>query len=379
VGKIRGKIVGNFTAMPLTENVALVVDALPGLGGSEKVLMAAMELFPKAPIYTLIYNSPAFSHTPIARRRVVTSYLERLPLAHKHYRKFLPLMPHAIAQFDLSRFDKVISFSYAVAHGIPTYAGQTHFSYTYTPMRYAWRNFGLDGLQKPFNPLLTTIFSPFRNWDLTAIENVAGLAAVSHWIKDWVGRIYKRDSTVIYPPVEVERFTPQLERENYYITVSRLVAHKRIDLMVEAFNRLKLPLLVVGDGPIRAQLEQRAAENIHFLGYLPDEQVNDLLNRAHGYICAGEEDFGIALIEAQAAGCPVIAYGRGGALETVAAGETGLLFDEPNAEGLVEAVKIFETQIRNFNALNISQKTQRFNKRRFLQEFAGFAGVATDL
>jgi glycosyltransferase involved in cell wall biosynthesis len=370
VGTICRKTVESAANMSVTPKVALVVDALPGLGGAEKVLIAAMELFPEAPIYTLIFNRIAFSNTPIAQRQVITSYIDRLPLAYTQYRKFLPLMPHAIAQFDLREFDKVVSFSYAVAHGIATHPGQTHFSYTYTPMRYAWRQVGLDGLQKPSDPMLSTIFSPFRCWDLKAVAHVNGFASVSHWIKEWVRRIYQRESAVIYPPVEVERFNPQVKRENYYITVSRLVAHKRIDLIVAAFNRLKLPLLIIGDGPERVRLEHQAEENIHFLGFQADEQVNKLLSRARGYICAGEEDFGIALVEAQAAGCPVIAYSRGGALETVLNGTTGLFFDEQSVESLAEAVKRSESCLFDLGALRLN--AQRFNRLRFQEKFKNF-------
>lgn len=353
--------------MSVMPKVALVMDALPGLGGAEKVLIAAMELFPESPIYTLIYNRAAFAQTPIAQRQVITSYLDRLPLAYTQYRKFLPLMPHAIAQFDLSKFDKVVSFSYAVAHGITTRPRQTHLSYTFTPMRYAWRHIGLDGLQKPSNLMLSIFFSSFRRWDLKAVAQVDGFASVSNWIGDWVRSIYQRESVVIYPPVEVERFTAQVKRENYYITVSRLVAHKRIDLIVAAFNRLKLPLLVVGNGPECARLEQQAGENIHFLGFQPDEQVNKLLGRARGYICAGEEDFGIAMVEAQAAGCPVIAYSSGGARETVLNGKTGLLFEDQSVESLADAVN--RSERCSFDLLDLHLNAERFNRLHFQEKF----------
>jgi glycosyltransferase involved in cell wall biosynthesis len=352
--------------------VALVIDALPAMGGAEKVLMAAMELFPQAPIYTLVYNRPAFAGTPIAHRQVITSSLERLPLAHTQYRKLLPLMPHMIGSFNLQRYDKVISFSYAVAHGVHTQPGQIHLSYTYTPMRYAWRGFSLNGEQHPGDKILAFLFQSFRRWDSAAVSGVDRFAAVSQWIAHLVKRVYLREAEVIYPPVEVERFSPQAERGDYYVTVARLVAHKRIDLVVEAFNRLKLPLLVAGEGPERSQLERQAQPNIRFLGFQSDQEVAALLNRARGYICAGEEDFGIAMVEAQAAGCPVVAYRKGGGLETVVEGQTGLFFDEPTSEHLCDAVLRCEKQIARFKALHIAAGAQRFNKERFLQEFASF-------
>jgi glycosyltransferase involved in cell wall biosynthesis len=288
-----------------------------------------MDLFPKAPVYTLVYDRAAFENSPIALRQVFTSYLDLLPAAHTQYRKYLPLMPHAIQQFDFREFDVVISFSYALAHGVIIQPGQMHLSYTYTPMRYAWRHFGLNGMKKSHTKLLDFLFLTFRRWDSTAVSHVGHLSSVSHWIKHWVQRVYQRDSTVIYPPVEVERFSPQDQREEYYMTVSRLVAHKRVDLIVEAFNQVKLPLLVVGEGPERSRLERNARTNICFLGFQADVQVASLLNRARGYICACEEDFGISMVEAQAAGCPVIAYGQGGALEIIKVGQTGIFFSEP--------------------------------------------------
>ena len=362
--------------MPVKSETALVIDALPAMGGAEKVLMAAMELFPRAPIYTLIYNRPAFANTPVAHRQVFTAGLERLPLAQRQYRKLLPLMPYLIGRFDLQRYDRVISFSYAVAHGVRTQPGHIHLTYTYTPMRYAWRGYGLNGEQHPSSKLLPFLLQSFRRWDTAAAARVERFAAVSQWIARLVKDIYQRDASVIYPPVEVERFSPQAERGDYYIIVARLVAHKRIDLVVEAFNRLKLPLLVAGEGPERARLERLAEPNIHFLGFQPDQEIAALLNRARGYICAGEEDFGIAMVEAQAAGCPVVAYRRGGGLETIVEGQTGLFFDEPTSEHLCDAVLRCERQAAGFKALHIAASAQRFNKARFLHEFASFVEMA---
>ena len=354
---------------------ALVVDALPAVGGAEKVLLAAMELFPDAPIYTLVYNRKAFAHTSIASRQVITSYLDRLPLAHTQYRKYLPLMPHAIEGFNLNQYDLLVSFSYAVAHGILTRPGQTHVSYTYTPMRYAWRKINLHGEQDGTSKVLNTLFQAFRRWDAASVLNIERFAAVSRWIAGWVEEVYHRQAKVIYPPVEVGRFTPQLERGREFVTVSRLVAHKRVDLIVEAFNRLKLPLIVIGDGPERAHLERRARSNIRFTGFLPDEAVSELLGRARGFISASVEDFGIAMVEAQAAGCPVIAIHQGGSVETIKDGETGLFFDEQTSEHLVEAVSRCVGQIACFDPRRIAASVRCYNPKRFLQEFAAFAGV----
>jgi glycosyltransferase involved in cell wall biosynthesis len=362
--------------MSMTPNVALVVDALPGLGGAEKVLMAAAELFPAAPIYTLMYHRPAFVGTPLMHRQVITSFIDRLPLARSHYRKYLPLMPCAIERFDLSGYDVILSFSYAVANGVRTRSNQLHLSYTHTPMRYAWRGFQLDGTRGPANRTLDLLFRPFRDWDTAAAAHVNQFAAVSGWIRDWIHRAYRRDAEVIYPPVDIERFQPQADRDNYYVVLSRLVAHKRVDLIIEGFNRLKLPLVVIGEGPEYLRLLQKASSNVRLLGSQDDETVANLLNRARGFVCATEEDFGIAMVEAQAAGCPVIAYAKGGALETVRENKTGTFFCEQTSECLVEAVQRYERTFHSFDVRDLLSNVQRFSKQRFQQELLEFESGA---
>jgi len=356
--------------MPLTSKIAFIVDALPGIGGAEKVLMTALELFPDAPVYTLLYNRDKFEHSPFACRQVVTSFIQRLPFARTQYRKYLPVMPLAMRQFDLSDYETIISFSYAVAHGVKVHEGQTHLSYTFTPLRYAWSNMGLDGKARRSSLILDWIFRQFRKWDLAAASRVHKFAVVSGWIADWVRSAYRRESCVIYPPVEIERFSPATERANYYVTIARLVPHKRVDLLVDAFNCLGLPLAIVGDGPELRRLKQCANENIRFLGFQPDSVIDDLLNRARAYVCPGVEDFGIAMVEAQAAGCPVIAFGDGGALEIVVENQTGIFFNESTPESLIAAVE-------RFNKINISGRecvtnAKRFDKKRFLLELRAF-------
>lgn len=356
--------------MRLKSNIAFVIDALPGIGGAEKVLMAALELFPTAPVYTLLYNQENFEHTQIACHRVTTSFIQRLPFARTQYRKYLPLMPHAMGLFDLSAYETVVSFSYAIAHGVQICNGQTLHSYTFTPMRYAWRNIGLDGKPRHSSLLLDAIFRQFREWDLAAANRVHTFAAVSDWISDWIRRAYKRESCVIYPPVEIERFSPASEREGYFVTIARLVPHKRVDLLIDAFNCLGLPLIIIGDGPERRQLERRARGNIRFLGFQPDSVVEGLLSRARAYLCAGKEDFGIAMVEAQAAGCPLIAYGAGGALEIVIKDQTGLFFNESTPQSLIAAVERFD-KTRMFPQDCVSN-AKRFDKKRFHTEIESF-------
>jgi glycosyltransferase involved in cell wall biosynthesis len=355
--------------------VAFVVDALAGMGGGERVVCHALELFPDAPVYTLFYNPTAFVNTRIAEHPVISAFTNHLPLSQTHYRSYLPLMMLAIKQIDLSQFDLVVSFSYAVAHAVRTRPGQRHLSYTYTPMRYAWRNFPVHGLPAPTSRITRGFFNYFRKWDTRAAAQVDQFAAVSRDIAGWIKQVYQRDSVIIYPPVEVQRFQPHHPRDQFFITVSRLVAHKRLDLIVETFSTLKLPLVVVGEGPELAHLRRSASPEITFLGHQPDEVVADLLGRARAYVSAAEEDFGIAMVEAQAAGCPVISYQKGGALETVVEGRTGVFFKEQTVDSLCDSLERFTRMQDAFSENNLVTNARQFDPHRFKVEFSRFAGL----
>jgi len=357
--------------------IAFIIDALPSLGGGEKVLFTALEAYPCADIFTLVYNREVFAHTPIADRNIKTSFINSLPLAHKYHRFFLPLMPQAIESFDLRQYDLIISYSYAVAHGVKNYNGARHVSYTFTPMRYAWTDLNLNGTHTHKNPIIDQFMHYFRNWDRNAAARVHDFAAISQAVSQRIADAYQRVAPIIYPPVEVDRFHPVNQRGNYYITISRLVPHKRIDVIVEAFSKLNLPLVVVGDGHELSHLQWLAKPNIRFLGYESDKKVAELLGKARGFVCAAEEDFGIAIVEAQAAGCPVIAYGQGGALETIVEGETGLFFEEQDAGSLMRAVQNFERMHTCFHTDAIVHNAQRFNKSRFISEFKIFVESKT--
>ena len=354
--------------------IAFVLDALPAVGGGEKTMFAALEAFPQADLFTLMYNRPAFANTPIANRHVFTSYLDRLPLAQTHHRLFLPLMPSAIERFDLCKYDTVVAFSYAVAHGVRVRGGARHLCYMYTPMRYAWSDLNLDGTHARKNPLLHLAMQNFRRWDRSAARRVHEFVAISHAIADRIRSAYRREARVIHPPVETERFTATGRRRTYFVILSRLVPHKRIDIAIEAFSRLNLPLKIIGDGPARQSLQKRATPNIQFLGYQTEEAVAQLLGNARGFVCAAEEDFGIANVEAQAAGCPVIAYRGGGALETVVDGVTGLFFPEQSAGSLIEAIQRFEESAHCFRADDMTQNARKFSKARFQRSFREFVG-----
>ena len=358
--------------MKSNQRIAFVIDSLPSLGGAEKVLLTALEVYPQAHIFTLIYNKDVFTDTPIARRDIKTSYLDALPLAHKHHRMFLPLMPGAIERFDLQEYELIISFSYAVAHGVQNFNGARHVSYTYTPMRYAWTDLNLDGTHSQRNIVVDQLLQAFCRWDREAASRVHQFAAISQAVSKRIQFAYQREAPVIYPPVEIERFHSNKQREDYYITVSRLVPHKRIDLLVEAFSKLNLPLYIVGNGPELPRLKNLASANIKFLGYQTDEKVAELMSKARGFVCAAEEDFGIAIVEAQAAGCPIIAYGQGGALETVLDGITGIHFSEQTLESLCEAILQFERIHTSFFVDDLMCHAKQFDKTCFKKKFVEF-------
>lgn len=354
--------------------VALVQDALPFVGGAERVLEAVLEIFPNAPIYTLVFNSKAFEHTIFATKNIRTSFIDRLPGAHSHHRRYLPLFPMAIEQFDLREYDVILSFSYAVAHGVVPRPDQLHISLIYTPLRYAW-HFHHQYLHENGSSArsgswtIRFLLHYLRLWDWAAAERVDRFVAISQWIKRCIWRAYRRSARVIYPPVNLKLFRPLHPREDFYITVSRLAPHKKVDLIVKSFSRIGLPLVIVGDGREFNKLKREAASNIKFMGRLPDRDVQELLGKAKGFVHAAEEDFGITLVEAQAAGCPVITLGKGGALETVIPNKTGLFFHEQNTENLIDGIKRFEAMRPHINISDLRDNAARFSKQRFQSEF----------
>ena len=281
-------------------------------------------------------------------------------------------MPFAVEQFNLCEYETIVSFHYAVAHGVQHSNGARHVSYTFTPMRYAWMDLNINGTQGRGNRLLQKYLRVFREWDRKAASRIHEFAAISNAVSRRIMDAYQRETCIIYPPVEVDRFVPAPTREKFFITVTRLVPHKRIDILVKAFSKLNIPLLVIGDGPELLHLVQMAGPTIKFLGYQSDEKVAELLGQARGFVCATEEDFGIAMVEAQAAGCPVIAYGRGGALETVLDGETGIFFFEQSAESLIEALQRFERMHSNFRESRLIAHAGTFDKERFMDKFREF-------
>lgn len=354
--------------------VAFVRDWLTDYGGADRTTEAALELFPGAPVYTLVYRPDQFVGRPIARHPIRTSFIARLPGARWRYRSVLPLMPLAVEQFDLRDYDIVLSMSHAVAKGVLTRADQLHISYVFTPVRYAWDLYFhyLDdnGIGRgPKSWLIRSMLHYLRLWDAVSSLRPDVLVADSRAVARRIWKLYRRPADVIYPPVDLDRFTPSRVRDEFYLTVSRLVPYKRVPLIAETFTRLKRPLVVIGDGPDRDRVRRAAGSNVDILGHQPDDVVADYMARAKAFVFAAEEDFGIAPIEAQAAGAPVIAYARGGATETVIAGETGVFFEAPTVESLSAAVERFERQASRFQPDHIRLTTRRFSRHRFQAAF----------
>ncbi|MBS0628720.1 MAG: glycosyltransferase [Verrucomicrobia bacterium] len=343
---------------------ALVHDWLVGLGGAEKVLAALCELF-DGPIHTLIWNKKLF-----CERQIETTFLQHLPFSDRYYPNLLPLFPLAIQSFDLSQYDLILSSSHSVAKSIKTRPGQKHICYCHTPMRYAWdqRDFYLKTLSPVKRALAAPILKQLRLWDQKTAASVTHFIANSHFVAQRIKAHYGRPSTVIYPPVETHLFSPSAKKEDYFVTCSRLVPYKRVDLIIKAFPEKKL--LIIGDGPEMKKLKSFATPNIEFLGHLPHEKLRQVIAKAKAFIFAAEEDFGIAVVEAQAAGVPVIAYAKGGALETILNGVTGLLFEEQTPDRIMQTIEQFERF--EFDSKIIQSHAQKYSKERFKHEIAEY-------
>lgn len=355
---------------------ALVYDWLVTIGGGEKTLQAIAEAYP-APIYTLVSNQKKLAGTFFENCEIHSSFLQRLPFSSSYYRHLLPLFPLAIEQFDLSQYDLVLSTSHAVAKGVLTHPGQLHLCYCLTPMRYAWdlTHRYLESASILQRLLARPALHYLRNWDIASLSRVDRFAAISHYIAKRIKKNYGRDAEVIYPPVDVDHIPFRSKKEDFYIAVSRMVPYKKMDLIAEAFSELPdKKLIVIGDGPEMKKVKSKAKKNVEVLGYQSDAVIRDYMQRAKGFIFAAEEDFGIVAVEAQAAGTPVIAFGRGAALETVIDNETGLFFEEQTVPSVLNAIKRFEAT--EFDPIRARENALRFNKERFKNEMTRFIKVS---
>jgi glycosyltransferase involved in cell wall biosynthesis len=358
--------------------IAFVHDYLNQMGGAEKVLEQCCQIFPDAPVYTSIFDKSKVSSI-IGGLDIRSSFIQRLPFLEKHFKKYLPLYPMAFEQIKLSGYDVVLSMSSAFAKGISLEPGTLHINYCHTPMRFVWMFESYDEKEKiPFyyKPLLLPILERLKKWDLEKNKNVHKFIANSTTVKERIKQFYDRDSDIIYPPVDIERFKPSGPAKDYFLIVSRLREYKRIDLAVSACTELGLPLKVIGTGTAERKLKKIAGPMVEFLGYRNDEEVLRYVQQCKAFIFPGEEDFGIAPIEAQAAGKPVIAYGDGGALDTIIDGETGLFFKQQSVDALKSAITKFESM--TFDPDKCQLNAARFSNSHFKTAIANYIDQALE-
>jgi glycosyltransferase involved in cell wall biosynthesis len=354
---------------------ALVHHWLVATRGGERVFEAIAQLFPSADLFTLVCDKSRMPQS-LSARRVRSSFLQYLPRATQWYRYYLPLFPVATERLDLAGYDLIVSSDAATVKGVRS-GKAMHICYCHTPMRYVWN--GYETYRRMAGPVSRYALGAFRQslcrWDYEAAQRVTLFVANSRNVQKRIRECYGRDSDVIYPPVDIDRFSigPEEKRsEDCFLVVSPLVSYKRVDLLVDAFNKCRRNLLVIGDGPEREKLESRAGSTVRFLGAQSDAGVVEAMQRCRAFVFAGEEDFGIVMAEAQACGKPVIAFGRGGAAEIVIPSRTGVLFEEQSIDSLIDALDQFDR--KSFDPLAIRGSSLRFGRERFLREFGELAG-----
>ena len=356
--------------------IAIVCDWLVTYAGAEKVLEQMLNAFPEADLFALVDFIEPGKRGFIKDKHVITSFIQNLPKAKKKYRNYLPLMPLAIEQLDVTQYDVVISSSHCVAKGVITSPNQIHISYVHSPVRYAWdlqhQYLRESGLTKGIKGWLAKLILHYiRLWDYRTSNNVDYFIANSKFIAKRIWKCYRREADVIYPPVDVQGFEFCEQKEDFYLTASRMVPYKKMDLIVEAFSKMPdKKLIVIGDGPDFVKIKTKAAKNVTLMGYQPFEVLKNHMQRAKAFVFAAEEDFGITPVEAQACGTPVIAFGKGGALETVRGVDkenpTGVFFVEQTVASIQNAVKRFEKE--KFSCADCRKNAERFSDERFVRE-----------
>jgi glycosyltransferase involved in cell wall biosynthesis len=375
--------------MDARPRMALVHDWLTGMRGGEKCLEVLCRHWPDADLHTLLHT-PGRLSSSIERMNIRTSFLQRLPAVERFYRYLLPLMPAAIERFRLAGYDLVVSLSHCVAKAIRPPLGVPHVCYCFTPMRYIWHMrqsyFGssdeilrlADVVRTPKRVLLRGLLAWLRHWDRETAKRVTHFVAISETVRQRIRECYGRDSAVIYPPVQTDFFTPaKVRRDEYYLVVSAFAPYKRIDLAIAACNRLRRHLLIIGTGQDERRLRAMAGPTIRFAGWQADEVIREHLRRCQALLFPGEEDFGITPVEANACGTPVIAFGRGGATETIlppgqSEEPSGLWFDEQTPEALTEAIRRFELSRQDYSPLACRRQAECFQQERFERELLGF-------
>lgn len=373
----------------MTEKIAIVHEWFTTFAGSEQVVQQMLQTFPQAQLFGLVDFLSAQDRQRLGNTSIRTSFLQKMPFARQHYRQYLALMPLAIEQLDLSGYDIVLSSSHAVAKGVITGPEQLHISYVYTPIRYAWdmqnEYLTTSGLKNIKGALARLILHYMRIWDVAAANRPDLLIASSRFIASRIQKTYRREAQVIYPPVDTDYYTPGGAREDFYLTASRLVPYKRIDLIAQAFQAMpEKKLVIIGDGSEAPKLKKRLGPNITWLGYQPNDVLKDRMQRCKAFIFAAKEDFGILPLEAQACGAAVIGYGVGGVRETVhpegRAGveATGIHFQEQTPAAIRAAVLEFERDPGRFSPAACRKNAERFSNARFREEFGSFVRSSWD-
>lgn len=361
---------------PAEKKVAIVHYWLTGMRGGEAVIEALCRMFPSADIFTHVYDEEAVSQT-IKSRSVTTSFINRLPFAKKLYPIYLPLMPIASEGLDLTGYDLVISSEAGPAKGVITAPGSVHISYTHSPMRYVWDQYHVYRREAGFfTRLLMPILAHYlRVCDVNAAARVDGFMANSSHVANRIEKYYRREATVVAPPVAVENFSvvPSEQVEEFYLWAGELVAYKKPSIVIDAFTKLDKPLVVIGGGKLPRNLRMRAGPKITFLGRVPHSVLTDYMSRCRALVFPGEEDFGIVPLEVMASGRPVIAYGKGGALDTVVDGVTGMLFHNQSVEGMIDAVNRFEaTMLSEIDPNKLAEHAKKFDEAQFRKNVAEF-------
>ena len=363
-------------------NIGIVADWLVTYAGAERVIKEIIDLYPESELYSVIDFLSDNSRRHFRNKKAKTTFIQNLPFSEKKYQKYLPLMPLAIEQLDVSSHDIILSSSHAVAKGVLTGPDQLHISYVHSPIRYAWdlqhqylREAFLDKGIKGI--LAKVLLHKMRLWDYRTSNGVDHFVANSNFIARRIKKVYGRTSDVIYPPVDVERFKLCENKEDFYFTASRLVPYKRIDLIVEAFSAMPdKKLVVIGDGSDIEKVKSKAAKNIEILGYQPDSVVEDCMRKAKAFVFAAEEDFGITPVEAQACGTPVIAFGKGGALETVrpygVENPSGVFFEQQTVESIIKAVEEFSSKYDTFRPIDCRDNALRFSTIKFQENMRNY-------
>ncbi len=352
--------------------LAIVHDYLNQFGGAERVVLALHEAFPEAPIFTSIYDKKKMP-SEFRDMDIRTTFMQYFPTIMKHYKPYLPFYPYAFEAMNLKAFDVILSSSSAFAKGVRKGEETLHICYCHNPMRFVWRYKDYireEGVSPLLKAILPVYLRRLKMWDVRTSANVDYFIANSMTVARRILESYGRDSIVINPPVETEKFSVSSQIDDYYLVVSRLKPYKKIELVIETFNRTKLPLKIIGEGDYGRKLQQLAGPTIEFLGSVSDKELSSFYSRCRALIFPGEEDFGIAPVEAAAAGRPVIAYRKGGALETVIEGETGIFFDEQTPEALVAAIRRFEKI--DFSSQKIREHAASFDKEIFKKKIKEF-------